>query len=423
MHGEIARSPIVAALVAVATVALSPGVALAAPAVATRPASAFARATYACTSEPTKKQDGLKEPAYAVQRFAPARLAPLATGRGIIIAEIDSGVDANHPQLDGKILPGKDFLHSNSDARQDCNGHGTGVASIMVAAQATKPDDRKIGFQGLAPNAKILPIRVSEQEDVNGPQPGSHVTSAVLGDAIQWAVAHDAKVINMSLTLDEDNAQVRDAVRYAIEHDVVVVAAVGNKGGADYHNIKQYPAAYDGVLGVGSIGADGVIAPYSNYGPAVDVVAPGQNITMAAVGDGYRLDTGTSYAAPYVAATVALVRERFPDLDVAGVLRRINATADLGAGGQGSPRYGSGVVNPYRALTETVSDEKPRPLVAAPSQAPDLAAAGLRQRRHESRSTALIVAGVGFGAAVLAALAGAVLPRGKRRRWRAGTSA
>ncbi|MGW4500265.1 type VII secretion-associated serine protease mycosin, partial [Micromonospora sp. NPDC004336] len=349
-------------------------------------------------------------PPWPQQRYAPERLAPLATGAGVTVAVVDSGVDRRHPQLAGRVLDGADLLDRGGDGGRDCAGHGTGVASIIAAG----PRDG-VAFQGLAPGARILPVRVSEQQVVDGRESGRTVSAGEFARAIRWAVDHDADVLNLSVVLYADDPEVRAAVRYAVERDVVVVAAAGNLH--DSGDPRPYPAAYDGVLGVGAIGADGARAPFSQTGAYVDLVAPGSDVLMAAPGQGHHRAEGTSYAAPFVSATAALLRQYRPELTAAEVARRIVATADPAPGRGGG--YGAGVLNPYRAVTETGGGaaERSRPATALADDRADPALVAQRARRAAARDRALLVAGVGGAAVAVAALLALVVPRGARRRW------
>ena len=296
-----------------------------------------------CTS-PLAPVEPVAELPWAQRRYLPERLTPLATGAGVTVAVVDSGVDKRHAQLRGRVLPGTDYLDQGPDGNLDCAGHGTAVASIIAASAQDG-----IGFRGLAPQARILPVRISEQQIIEGRESGRTVTAAQFARAIRWAVDHDATVVNLSVVLYEDNPAVREAIAYAVKKDVVVVAAVGNLH--ENGDPRPYPAAYDGVLGVGAIGADGNRAPFSQVGPYVDVVAPGGGVLAAAPGRGHRKQEGTSYAAPFVSATAALVRQYWPRLTAAQVVERILATADPAPAGERSAAYGRGVLNPYRAVT------------------------------------------------------------------------
>ena len=341
-------------------------------------------------------------------------LASLATGAGVRVAVVDSGVDAAHPQLRGRVAAGRDFLRAG-DAREDCVGHGTSVASVIAAA----PVDGT-GFRGLAPGVTIVPVRISEQERIGGEAVGARGSAADFARAIAWAVDPSggaARVINLSLVMAADDVRVRRAVAGAVAAGVVVVAAVGN-GGAE-GNPTPYPAAYPGVIGVGAVAADGTRAGFSQHGPYVDLVAPGFGVTVAVPGSGHAAVDGTSYAAPFVAASAALVVQRFPGVTPEEVARRLFATADPAPGGARSDGYGYGVLNPYRALTETLGAPRTAPAAPAVVFTDDPAVGAVRVRRDAAQRRALRVAGSGVAVLVLLVVAAGVWRGGRRRGWRA----
>jgi membrane-anchored mycosin MYCP len=172
------------------------------------------------------------------------------------------------------------------------------------------------------------------------------------------------------------------------------------------------------VIGVGAVTAAGVRAGFSQQGRYVDLVAAGEGVTMAALRSGHTARQGTSFAAPFVAATAALLVQRFPGLSPAQVQRRLVATADPAPGGRRSDEYGFGLLNPYRALTETLGPEvAPSPPPAA-VHAEDPAVLALRQRRGEAQRRALLVGAAGAAVVLLAGVAAAAVRRGRRRGWR-----
>jgi type VII secretion-associated serine protease mycosin len=401
---------IMALLRATAAIALMAAIGVAltcAPAKAAEPA---------CQTESATPGQRITAAPWAQQRFAPDRLAPLADGSGVTVAVIDSGVDAKHAQLSGQVVKGTDFLDRGGTGRVDCVGHGTEVASIIAARKVDK-----VGFRGLAPGAKILPVRISEKRElVDGTAPGDNVSATDFAKSIDWAVDHDADVINMSVVLYQDKAEVRAAITRAVKANVVVVAAAGNQN--DKGNPRPYPAAYDGVLGAGAIGQDGTRLPQSQVGEYVDVVAPGGNVTAAATGGGQVGGlSGTSFAAPFVSATAALLRQYHPTLSAQGIIRRIKATADPAPGGRDSTAYGAGVLNPYRAVSEAVTSGDPER--AAPLPAASVNPAVVAAERHQARTRRLALwLGVGGGTiAAVVVLCAVVIPHGVRRRWRPAT--
>lgn len=210
-------------------------------------------------------------------------------GAGEVVAVLDTGVDATHEDLLGKVLEGVDLI--DGGVVDDPNGHGTHVAGIIAAVEGNK-----LGVSGAAPDAKILPVRVL---DANGI--GDH---EVIASGIVWAVDHGADVLNLSLGGSEDSEVLRVAVGYAVARGVVVVAAGGNDRLAG--NNTSYPAAYPNVIAVAASGPDGRSAMFSNTGSYIDIAAPGFAIVSTVPG-GYGYLSGTSQASPFVAAAVAIL--------------------------------------------------------------------------------------------------------------------
>jgi membrane-anchored mycosin MYCP len=379
-------------------------------------------ATAADCPSPPKPTQVLNDSPWPLAMWDLDRLPPSPGGEPIVVAVLDSGVSAVHPQLRGQVLPGKDKLASGN-GQQDCVGHGTGVASLIAAkpAEGTK-------FRGLAPNSRIYPIRVSEnivgQQSPGGRQ-ANQASPAKIAEAVDEAVAAKARVINLSFTYDNDDdstKSLKEAIGRAVSSNVVVVAAAGNNhlqspapGRTDP---ISYPAAWDGVLGVGAIGQTGQRQQMSQVGPYVDLVAPGEGVMIAAPAGGHVLETGTSYAAPLVAATAALILEYFPDYTAQQVIDRILATTDPAAGGSHSEGYGVGVVNPVRAVTELIDGSAPLPAAKGqwPTDDPQQQAAKKRAAELEQRAT--WIGGIGLLGAALAVVLTVSLPAARRRRWR-----
>lgn len=329
-----------------------------------------------CQAPPAPSVTANEAP-WAQQRQGLDRLAGVADGAGVLVAVVDSGVEARHPQLSGAVVVGLDRLDAGSDGRIDCVGHGTAVASII--AGRTRPGT---AFRGVAPAATVLPVRVSER--VTDEAGGRTASLADVAAAVRQAVDRGARVVNLSLTTDRDDPNLRDAVRYARSRDAVLVAAAGNKQEAG--NPRVFPASYDGVLGVGGVQEDGARVATSQVGPHVDLVAPGADV-IAAAREGHARYTGTSFAAAFVAGTAALVRQYHPDLTADQVAERLLATADTldpnPAGG-----LGAGIVNPYRAVTASLDNTTRAATDPAPRRSPDPAAVRAAAQRAESRQTA-----------------------------------
>lgn len=235
-----------------------------------------------------------------------------------VIAILDSGVDMTHPELVAKVVSaGRDFANDDDDATDD-NWHGTHVAGIAAA-----DTDNSEGIAGVAWNCKILPVKVTEAD-------GTGFYSWII-DGIIWAADQGADVINLSLGGDFDDPFLEDACKYAFERGVVLVASAGNDAGS-----VLYPAAYDSyVLAVAATDYNDDPADFSNFGPQVDVAAPGVYILGPApqwfVGEAslpYLFVSGTSQAAPHVSGLAALIKSLKPELEPAEVMKIIRYTAD-----------------------------------------------------------------------------------------------
>lgn len=333
------------------------------------------------------------------------RVWAFTKGEGVLVAEVDSGVDATHPQLkDAHVLPTVDLTNTRT---LDCNGHGTRVAGIIVGQDLGR---QGIVFVGVAPEAHLLPIK---QTDAGRNDNGA----PVLAQGIRTAVDRGAKVINVSITTPGNVPELAAAVRYAQAHDVVIVAAAGNETSGSDSNRPQYPANYPGVIGVAAIDQKGERAGFSVTATRVSVAAPGDQIISTAAGPqhGYNSLSGTSFAAPFVTGVVALVRSYHPELNYQQVIHRIEVTADHST----DPALGFGVVNPYQAVTAVLPEENkratPTPTIQAIPPLPKV-----QPPDSHIRNLALLLAGIGGGVTVLVLAGAVVVPRGLRRRWQPG---
>ncbi|MCL4248644.1 MAG: S8 family serine peptidase [Anaerolineae bacterium] len=222
-----------------------------------------------------------------------------------VVAVIDSGVCASHPDLAGRILPGWDFVE-NDGTPQDEFGHGCNVAGIIAANV-----NNGIGIAGVSPQALIMPLRVLDASGL-----GTH---SAVAQAILLAVDHGAQVINLSLGSPNPSTVLEQAINYARAHGVIVVAAAGNTGQEGVY----FPAAYDNVIAVGSVDESLVRSSFSSYGPEIDALAPGQNVLTSQNDGEYRVVNGTSFAAAHVSGAVALSTEQGRSLTFNGEFIRL----------------------------------------------------------------------------------------------------
>jgi membrane-anchored mycosin MYCP len=360
--------------------------------------------------QPPAQVEPIRDEPWAQDWFAPERLHQLSQGEGVRVAVLDTGVDAGHPQLDdGQVLAGVDMLREPLGAHVDCVSHGTAVASVVAASR-----DQDVGFIGLAPEAEILPVRVAEQDSDSA---HSDVVDADdLAAGIRWATDHDAQIINISIAFLANHPVLAEAIEYAIDRGVIVVAAVGEPlaPGAG----PPYPAAYEGVVGVGAIGYDNTraLVVASAIGPYVDLVAPGVDVTAAVTGSGHAYWDGSSFAAPFVSAAAALVLAAQTDLTGPEVVARLFTTADTGPGGPAVSGYG--VVNPYRALTEPTAWGEPAPAQPPADPAVDPAALARAEQWRSSITLAAILVGTALVTGAVVTVGRAAWRRGQLRAWR-----
>jgi type VII secretion-associated serine protease mycosin len=273
---------------------------------------------------------------WALDALAAERVWTVTRGAGQVVAVLDSGVDATHPDLAGQVLTGTDYVVPGGNGWSDSFGHGTHVAGIVAAVAGNR-----LGVAGLAPDARILPVRVLDYE---GEGWDSDIASGVL-----WAADRGAGVINLSLGSTDAADAVRAAVAYAVSKGAVVVAAAGNERGSG--NAVNYPAGFalPGEVAVAATTRTRVSASYSNTGAYVTLAAPGDDILSTYRGDYEDLD-GTSMATPYAAAAAALLRAAAPTLGPLDVVAALTATADdLETPGR-DDATGAGLVDPVAAL-------------------------------------------------------------------------
>ncbi|GAA4520412.1 hypothetical protein GCM10023191_097330 [Actinoallomurus oryzae] len=275
-------------------------------------------------------------------------------GNGVTVAVLDTGVDGHQADLSGRVIDGPDFTgHVRKPGGRYWGRHGTEMASLIAGhghgAGAAS------GVMGVAPDAKILSIRVTWE--LNDPIRDDHAEVNRSRDAvakgIRYAADHGAQVISMSLgggnLFYNGNAAEEAAIKYALGKGTVLVASAGNDG--DGANRRNYPAAYPGVIAVGAVDRAFKAAKFTNRHTYISVAAPGVEIVSAdAAGHGYILGTGTSSSAAFVAGMSALVKARYPTLTAQEVKQALEEGATHRPPDGRSSEIGTGVADAYGAL-------------------------------------------------------------------------
>lgn len=265
------------------------------------------------------------------------RVWTVTTGKGVIVAVVDSG-SGPHPDLTENLLPGRSFMNSieTQDGNDvDAGGHGSHVAGIIAAVA-----NNGIGGSGVAPNAKILPIKVLDQA---GQGDARDVAAGV-----RFAADSGAKVINLSLGGATESPSLTQAIQYANDKGALVVAAAGNGGSQDK---PKWPASLDLTIAVTAVDTSKNVTSFDQRGDYIDIAAPGASIIATAKGD-YAALSGTSMAAGFVAGAAALLfaaEPRITNTQVRDIL--LTSATDIGEPGR-DQTFGVGFLNLIAALAE-----------------------------------------------------------------------
>lgn len=299
------------------------------------------------------------DPSYRSQWHLPRIGTPLAwsltTGSSsVVVAVVDTGVFAQHPDLATKLVPGWNFIKDNADT-SDVLGHGTAVAGTVAAAT-----NNGIGVAGVNWASQIMPLVAVEE--------GDFAPYSAVAEAIQYAADHGVRVINVSIGGRNQSYALQKAVDYAWSKGALVFAAAMNEAVAE----PYYPAACPKAIAVSATDSNDRLASFSNFGSWITLAAPGTGILSTATGGGYSFWNGTSFSAPIAAGVAALVLAVNPALTNAEVLTILKKTAELPAGaalpvstiGAAPDSYfGWGRVNAYRAV---LAAEPPRTPASRP---------------------------------------------------------
>ncbi|MFJ2116200.1 type VII secretion-associated serine protease mycosin, partial [Streptomyces sp. NPDC087850] len=274
-----------------------------------------------------------------------------AQGTGVTVAVLDTGVDDSHPDLEGQVLPGKDLIGFGAvSGDRSWARHGTAMAGIIAGHGHGL--NRSEGVLGIAPEARILPVRVILEGTDPARAKARTSKGGALAEGIRWAADQGADVINLSLGDDSESAHPEPgedaAVRYALDKGAVVVASAGN--GGEKGDRVSYPAAYPGVIAVTAVDRDGTRAAFSTRRWYATVSAPGVDVVIADPDRRYYEGWGTSAAAAFVSGAVALIRSAHPGLTPAQIKKLLADTArDHPEGGRDDSK-GYGFVDPAAAI-------------------------------------------------------------------------
>ncbi len=265
-----------------------------------------------------------------------AKAQTLAGKNKVKVGVIDTGLDANHPELKNRLVANVNVMDPLKKGSADT--HGTHVAGIIAGEK-----NNGVGGYGIAPNADIVSIDVSNRS--------FFITDYIVAEGILEAINQKVKVINMSLGFYFPSPILKDAVKKAVDSGIIVVAAAGNDGAS----VLNYPASFEGVISVGATDEKNQLAFFSTFGPSVDVVAPGQDVYAPVFdvdkGSSFVKMSGTSMASPVVAGAAALLLSKYPNLTPYQVNYMMTETAkDMGDKGY-DLKYGYGMIDPVKLLS------------------------------------------------------------------------
>ncbi|WP_105974247.1 type VII secretion-associated serine protease mycosin [Streptomyces geranii] len=313
----------------------------------------------------TAYADGIRAQQWALDAMHAQEAWRTTKGKGITVAVLDTGVEADHPDLVGNVLEGKDMVGFGA-GRGDAAWakHGTAMAGIIAGHGHGYDNDD--GVMGIAPEAKILPVRVILEDGDSARGKARNTRGNALAEGIRWAADQGADVINLSLGDDSKSAHPEpaedEAVQYALEKGAVVVASAGNGGEKGDH--ISYPAAYPGVIAATAVDKYGTRASFSTRRWYATVSAPGVDVVIAAPDERYYEGWGTSAAAAFVSGAVALIKAAHPGLTPAQIKKLLEVTARNSPDGGRDDSRGYGFIDPAAAI-KAAAKLKPEELASA----------------------------------------------------------
>ncbi|MGW3507118.1 type VII secretion-associated serine protease mycosin [Streptomyces sp. NPDC000994] len=347
------------------TAAVTPGNRTPRRALAVGVPSLFLAACLALVPSVPAHADGIRAQQWGLDAMHTQEAWRTTQGKGITVAVLDTGVDDDHPDLRGNVLPGKDMIGFGARrGDRPWARHGTAMAGI-IAGHGHGPGNAD-GVMGIAPKARILPVRVILEEDDSARSKARSTRGNALADGIRWAADQGADVINLSLGDDSDSAHPEpaedEAVQYALGKGAVVVASAGNGGEKGDH--ISYPAAYPGVIAATAVDRYGTRASFSTRRWYATVSAPGVDVVIADPDQRYYEGWGTSAASAFVSGAVALVKAAHPGLTPAQIKKLLEDTARSAPVGGRDDSRGFGMVDPAAAI-KSAARLRPEGLTAA----------------------------------------------------------
>ncbi|WP_320778709.1 type VII secretion-associated serine protease mycosin [Streptomyces sp. CRN 30] len=359
--------------------------------------------------------DGIRAKQWALDALHLDEAWRTTKGAGITVAVLDTGVEADHPDLAGNVLAGQDLVgFGAAEGDESWAEHGTAMAGIVAGhGHGTGNGD---GVMGVAPEAKVLPVRVILEDDDPARAKARKTRGGALAEGIRWAADHGADVINLSLGDDSSSAHPEraedEAIQYALRKNVVVVASAGNGGEKGDH--LSYPAAYPGVIAATAVDRYGTRASFSTRRWYATVSAPGDDVIIAAPDHQYYEGWGTSAAAAFVSGSVALVRAARPGLTPAQVKSLLEDTADNPPADGRDDSRGYGFIDPVAAIEAAgrLDVEDPEPAAYGKEyfgSGPD--------EESSAGATSAWAAPLAGGAGGVLIVAAVVLWRGRRERY------
>ncbi|OIJ66725.1 type VII secretion-associated serine protease mycosin [Streptomyces mangrovisoli] len=313
--------------------------------------SLFLAASVALLPSTAAHADSIRAQQWALSAMHTEQAWRTTKGKGVTVAVLDTGVEDDHPDLKGNVLAGKDLIGFGAKRGDRAWArHGTAMAGIIAGHGHGAGDSE--GVMGIAPEAKILPVRVILEDGDSARTKARTTRGNALAEGIRWAADHGADVINLSLGDDSASAHPEptedEAVQYALKKGVVVVASAGNGGEKGDH--VSYPAAYPGVIAAAAVDRYGTRASFSTRRWYSAVAAPGVDVVIADPDHKYYEGWGTSAASAFVSGAVALLKSAYPQLTPAQVKTLLEDTArNAPVGGRDDSR-GFGFIDPAAAL-------------------------------------------------------------------------